>query len=131
MLDEMPGRERRDRDEPGVRPKPRHGEEHEERDQDERVPGEVNPLDVELSDDPLSVRAGQVQHVDLDQLGDVLEEVRGLADREEAEEQGPGRRDERSGGSAPRPPGHGLYSTTPANRRTSSMMSSDSLRTSR
>src|SRR5438128_731491 len=70
MLDEMPGREWRDRDEPGIRPKPR--QEHNERDEDEPVPGEVDPLDVELTHDPLSARAGEVQHVDLDHLGDVL-----------------------------------------------------------
>ncbi len=54
----------------------------------------VDPLDVELADDPLGVRAAQVQDVDLDHLRDVLEEVRGLADCEEAEEGDPRRRDE-------------------------------------
>jgi len=35
-----------------------------------------------------------MQDVDLDDLRDVLEKVRGLAEREEAEEHGPPRRDE-------------------------------------
>jgi hypothetical protein len=50
--------------------------------------------DVQLAHDPLRVRAGKMQHVDLDHLRDVLEEVGGLADREEAEERDPRRRDE-------------------------------------
>src|SRR5438309_1768680 len=127
MLDEMPDRERRDGYEPGIGPEPR--QEHEERDEDERVPAEMDPLDVQRSDDPLSARAGQMQHVDLHHLGDVLEEMRGLADREESEEKGPGRRD-KPVGIRRRPDPH-RQSTTPAKRRTSSMMSSESLRTSR
>ena len=61
---------------------------------DDRVPYEVDPLDVELADNSLSIRAHKMQHVDLDHLRDVLEEVRGLADREEAEECQPRRGDE-------------------------------------
>src|SRR6266568_4979582 len=92
MLDEVPGREWRDRDEPRVRPEMR--EQRDERDENERVPDEVDPFDVELADDSLSVRAGQMQQMDLDHLRDVLEEVRGLADREKSEEGHPWRRDE-------------------------------------
>src|SRR5436190_11570975 len=127
MLDEMPGRERRDRDEPWVRPEAR--QEHEERDEDERVPDEVDPFDVELADDPLGVGAGRMQHVDLDHLRDVLQEVRGLAQSEETEEGDPRRGDEPVD-KRRRARGH-AQSTTPANRRTSSMMSSESRRTSR
>src|SRR5436190_1135919 len=127
MLDEMPGRERRDRDEPWVRPEAR--QEHEERDEDERVPDEVDPFDVELADDPLGVGAGKMQHVDLDHLRDVLQEVRGLAQSEETEEGDPRRGDEPVD-KRRRARGH-AQSTTPANRRTSSMMSSESRRTSR
>src|SRR2546421_13024903 len=93
----MPSREGRDRDEPGVRTKV--GEEREQRDQDERVPSEVDPLDVELADDALSGRAAQMQHVDLDHLRAVLDEMRRLSESEETEEQEPGRREESVGGS--------------------------------
>src|SRR5467141_3399504 len=70
-----------------------------------------------------------MQHVDLDHLRDMLEEVRGLSECEKAEEKGPARRD-KPVGIRRRPPRH-RQSTTPAKRRTNSMMSSDSLRTSR
>src|SRR5205085_2712687 len=127
MLDEVPSRERRDRDEPGVRRKTR--QEREQRHEHERVPSEVDPLDVELADDPLSGVARKMQDVDLDHLRDVLEEMSGLRQGEEAEKRDPGCRDEPVG--IPRRARRHRYSTTPANRRTSSMMSSESRRTSR
>ena len=69
-------------------------EQRKERDEDEPVPNEVDPLDVELADDPLSVGAGKMEQMDLDHLGDVLEEVRGLANRKEAKQCEPWCRDE-------------------------------------
>ena len=92
MLDEMPGREWCHRDEPRVCPKAR--KQHEKRDEDERVLDEVDPLDVERANDSQSTRAGKMQHMDLDHLRDVFDKVRGLGEREEAEEHGPPRRDE-------------------------------------
>jgi hypothetical protein len=38
----------------------------------------MDPLAVELADDPLRARAREMQHVELDHLRDVLEEMRGL-----------------------------------------------------
>ena len=54
----------------------------------------MNPLDIELPDDALGVRAGEMQNMDLEHLRDVLEEVQGLAHGEEAEQRDPGGRDE-------------------------------------
>jgi hypothetical protein len=70
------------------------GQQSQKRDQDEHVPDEVHPFDVELAHDPLGVRAGKVQQVDLDHLRDMLQEVDGLTDREEAESRDPRGRDE-------------------------------------
>jgi hypothetical protein len=95
MLDEMPRREWRDRDKPRIRRKARH--EQKDRDQDERVPYEVDPFDVELADDALSACSGQVLHVQLDHLRDVLEEVRGLGYGEEPKEGDPRGREEAVG----------------------------------
>ena len=116
MLGEMPERKRRHGDEPGVVAEVRH--EHEQQHQDERVPNEVDPLDVERTDDALRIRAREVEHMDLDHLGDVLDEVQGLAHREESERREPGSGDEPVGEclQARRP-----QSATPANRLTSSM----------
>jgi hypothetical protein len=72
-------------------------QERKERDENERVPSEVDPLDVELADDSLSSRAGKMQHVDLDHLRGVLEEMSGLGEREESEKSDPWRRDEAVG----------------------------------
>jgi hypothetical protein len=54
----------------------------------------VDPFDVELAHDPLRVRAGKMLQVDLDHLRDMLQEVDGLTDREEAEGRDPRGRDE-------------------------------------
>ena len=72
-------------------------QQREEGNKHERVPAEVDPFDVELPDDPLSRRARKMQHVDLDHLRDVLEEMGRLRKGEEAKQSDPGRRDEAVG----------------------------------
>ena len=72
-------------------------QQREQRDQHERIPAEVDPFDVELPDDSLSRRAREMQHVDLDHLRDVLEEMGRLRESEEAKQSDPGRRHEAVG----------------------------------
>jgi hypothetical protein len=46
----------------------------------------VHPLDIQGAEDAAGIRSGQAQHVDLDQLGDVPEDVRGLGGHQSVEE---------------------------------------------
>ena len=87
-------------------------EEDEQRDEDPRIPDEVQPLDVELAHEAPGSQAAQTEDVDLNHLRNVLEEMKRLRQRKEGEKREPRVRDDPRTATSERLPHHGRESCT-------------------
>ena len=84
VFDCVPAAEQRSQPQPAIRAKV--AQQHHHCQEYPHIAEEMNPLDIERAENSARVSPRQRQHVDLDHLGDVFQEVSGLGDDKHLEQ---------------------------------------------